>query len=119
VIACPSRRAHYVKIPCESCKRMFRSQTCFDRHKTNKLRGKTVCEQKRNCPKCGLFLSRKQHECFKSYCENYSAYKEVGHLCYMKPLKNEVPRSDDVLFVFYDFETTQDKVRGYGNTARP
>jgi hypothetical protein len=26
----------------------------------------------------------------------------------MKPLKNEVPRSDDVLFVFYDFETTQD-----------
>jgi hypothetical protein len=27
----------------------------------------------------------------------------------MQPLKNELPRSDDVLFVFYDFETTQDK----------
>ena len=26
----------------------------------------------------------------------------------MQPLKNELPRSDDVLFVFYDFETTQD-----------
>jgi len=26
----------------------------------------------------------------------------------MKPLKNELPRSDDALFVFYDFETTQD-----------
>jgi hypothetical protein len=37
------------RIPCESCNRTFRSQTCFDRHKTNKLRGKkTVCEQKRN-----------------------------------------------------------------------
>ena len=27
----------------------------------------------------------------------------------MKPLLNELPRSDDVLFVFYDFETTQYK----------
>jgi DNA polymerase III alpha subunit (gram-positive type) len=26
----------------------------------------------------------------------------------MQPLKNKLPRSDDVLFVFYDFETTQD-----------
>jgi hypothetical protein len=26
----------------------------------------------------------------------------------MQLLKNELPRSDNVLFVFYDFETTQD-----------
>jgi len=26
----------------------------------------------------------------------------------MQPLENEFPRSDNVLFVFYDFETTQD-----------
>jgi len=26
----------------------------------------------------------------------------------MATLKNEIPRSDNVLFVFYDFETTQD-----------
>ena len=26
----------------------------------------------------------------------------------MQPLKNELPRSDDVLLVFYDFEITQD-----------
>ena len=26
----------------------------------------------------------------------------------MRPLVNELPRSDNVLFVFYDFETTQD-----------
>jgi hypothetical protein len=29
-------------------------------------------------------------------------------ICYMATLKNELPRSDNVLFVFYDFETTQD-----------
>jgi hypothetical protein len=26
----------------------------------------------------------------------------------MQPLKNELPRSDDILFVLYDFETTHD-----------
>jgi len=26
----------------------------------------------------------------------------------MRPLKNELPRSDNVLFAFYDFETTQE-----------
>jgi len=26
----------------------------------------------------------------------------------MQPLKNELPSADAVLFVFYDFETTQD-----------
>ena len=32
---------------------------------------------------------------------------EIRHLCYMATLKNELPRTDNVLFVFYDFETTQ------------
>jgi len=35
---------------------------------------------------------------------------EMGHLCYMATLKNELLRSENVLFVFYDFETTQDMV---------
>ena len=38
----------HVRIPCESCNRPFRSRVCFDKHKTNKLRGKTVCEQMKN-----------------------------------------------------------------------
>jgi len=33
---------------------------------------------------------------------------QFGHLCYMATLKNELPRSDNVLFVLYDFEATQD-----------
>jgi hypothetical protein len=32
---------------------------------------------------------------------------EIGHLCFMKPLKNELSRSDNVC-LFYDFKTTQD-----------
>ena len=33
--------------------------------------------------------------------------KEVGHLCYMQPLKNVLPPADGVLYVFNDLETTQ------------
>jgi len=44
---------------------------------------------------------------FKPYCANCRQNKETGHFCYLQPLKNELPRGD-VLFVFYDFVTTQD-----------
>ena len=99
-----------VRIPCVSCNRTFRSQSCFDRHKIDKLRGKTVCERMRNCANCGhlLRLTRIKHEFFKPYCINCGQNRDIGHLCYMIPLKDELPASDDVLFVSYDFETTQD-----------
>jgi hypothetical protein len=32
---------------------------------------------------------------------------EIGHMCLMQPLKKEVPPGDRVLYVYYDFETTQ------------
>ena len=96
-----------VRIPCESCNRTFRSQACFDKHKTNKLKEKTVCEQMRNFAKCdGLLVPMLTHECLKSFCDNCKK-REYGHLCYMAPLVNKLPKSDNVLFVFYDFETTQ------------
>ena len=99
----------HVRIPCRSCNRTFRSQACFERHKTNKLKGKPVCMQKRNCANCNSPILRKhKHECFKQYCSFCQQNRETGHLCYMRPLANELPRSDNVLFVFYDFETTQD-----------
>jgi len=50
-----------------------------------------------------------KHECFKQYCSVCQQNRDAGHLCYMQPLKNELPRSDNVLFAFYDFETTQDR----------
>jgi len=31
-----------VRIPCEACNRTFRSQACFDKHKSNKLKEKTM-----------------------------------------------------------------------------
>jgi len=73
------------------------------------LKRKPVCSQKRNCGKCNSLIGPMyKHECFKQYCSFSQQNREAGRLCYMYPLKNELPRSDNVLFAFYDFETTQD-----------
>ena len=75
------------RIPCDSCNRTLRSQTCFDRHKTNKLRRNTLCEEKTNCANYNSLLTcKKKHECFKPYCTNCKQNRQIGHLCYMKPL---------------------------------
>jgi len=58
-----------------------------------------VCEQKRIC---GIPLTGKKHECYKLFCTNCMQNEKIGHLCYMRPVSNELPRSDNV-FVFYDF----------------
>jgi len=98
-----------VRILCGSCSRTFRSRACFEKHKTNMLKGKPVCSQKRNCGKCNSpIIPMHKHEFFKQYCSFCQQNREAAHYCYMRPLMNELPRSENVLFAFYDFETTQD-----------
>ena len=58
--------------------------------------------------KCGAFITEKKHDRNKRWCENCSENKEIGHLCFMRILPNKLTASDTVIFVFYDFETTQD-----------
>jgi len=96
------------RVPCESCNRKFRSRSCFENHKTNKLEGKTVSEKVRNCPVCNVYITRKNHEYFKPFCANCNKNMEINHLCNIQPLKNELSSADNVLFVFYDFENSQD-----------
>jgi len=48
------------------------------------------------------------HECNKLFCANCKQNTDVGHLCYMRPLKDVLPSaSEKVLYVSYEFETTQ------------
>ena len=97
-----------VRIPCAVCDRHFRSQTCFANHNRRIGNNRAVCERKRQCGTCGQpVISDRPHECCKRYCGVCNANREVDHLCYMQPLKNALPSSDGVLYVFYDFETTQ------------
>ena len=116
-MASPPCVATGVRIPCADCARHFRSQICFANHKRRIGNRRAVCERKRNCVTCGeLIVSDKPHECGKHYCDVCTSNREVGHLCYMQPLKNVLPSSDGVLYVFYDFETTQNT--RYSETAK-
>jgi len=48
------------------------------------------------------------HECNKLFSVNCKQYSEVDHLCFVRPLKDVFPSAGDmVLYVFYQFETTQ------------
>jgi len=96
------------RIPCDECNRHFRSRTCFANHKQSTTKKNSVCERKWCCATCLLLVTDARHECKKVFCVNCQQKKDVGHLCYMRPLKNWLPdASDKVLYVFYDFETTQ------------
>jgi hypothetical protein len=83
------------------------SRECFDNHKTNKTGKKTVC-QKRNCDVCNKLITDKKNECLKLFCSLCQQKREIGHFCFVQPLKKELHRSEKVLFVFYEFETTKD-----------
>jgi len=49
-----------------------------------------------------------RHECNKVFCADCKHNRDVVHLCYMRVLKNVLHDAiDKVLYVFYDFETTQ------------
>jgi len=67
-----------------------------------------MCERKQFCATCGWAVTHGYRECNKRFCDNCKENKEIGQLCNMRPLKDAVPSaSDKVLYVFYDFETTQ------------
>jgi len=52
-----------------------------------------------------------RHECNKVFCANCKQKRDAGHLCCLRPLKDALPdASDKVLYVFYDFETTQNNL---------
>jgi hypothetical protein len=70
---------------------------------------KTVCELKKNCPACSYpIIPREKHECYKRHFKNCNQNMPVNHLCYMVALQGVVAPSNRVLYVLYDFETTQD-----------
>jgi len=96
------------RFPCDGCNRHFRSRTCFVNHKQSSAKKKSLCERKRCCVTCGRLVTDARHECNKVYCANCKQNRNVDHLCYLKPLKDVLPDANDkVLYLFYDFETTQ------------
>jgi len=104
------------RLLCADCNRYFRSHTFFANHKQSTSNKKSICERRRKCSKCGAFVTRGNHECNKRYCKICNQNRDVGHLCYMRPLKDVLPDyADNILYIFYVFETTQNKT--YSDTS--
>jgi len=62
---------------------------------------KYICKRKRCCVTYGTLKRSNMHECTKRYCDSCKQNKEVGHLCYMGPMKDVLPaNADNVLYVF-------------------
>ena len=99
-IAWSVRRAHSRRFesPCDDCHRHFRNAACFANHKLRTSNGKPVCERKRCWETCGWLVTREKHECYKRFCDTCKENKEIGHLghlCYMRPLKDTLPPAGD------------------------
>ena len=84
-----------VRIPCNECNRHFRSGTCFANFKQSMAKTISVCECKRCCATCGLLLKDDRHEFSNEFCANCKQNMDVGHLCYMKPLKDVLTDASD------------------------
>jgi len=84
--ACPPCAFAEDRIPCDDCHRHFRNPTCFANHKQCTSTKKSVCKRKWCCEKCGGQATSAKHECYKRFCSNCQENKDIGHMCYMRPL---------------------------------
>ena len=103
-------------IVCRECKRLFKSQSCYDRHKTEPINGggRTVCQVIRVCEKCdkSMHISKinpKGHICGRKCrtCGVVVTREDTDHKCYIQPLEQDEDSSYNHM-LFFDFEATQE-----------
>ena len=103
-------------IVCRECKRLFKSQSCYDRHKNEPINGggRTVCQVIRECEKCGKAMDIRHikpggHICGRKCrtCGVVVTQEDTDHKCYIQPLEQEEDSSYNHL-LFFDFEATQE-----------
>ena len=103
-------------IVCRECKRLFKSQSCYDRHRTEPINGggKTVCQVIRVCEKCSKSMhinkiNPKGHICGRKCrtCGVVVTREDTDHKCYIQPLEQDEDSSYNYM-LFFDFEATQE-----------
>ena len=103
-------------IVCRECKRLFKSQQCYNRHKNEPINGggRTVCQVIRECEKCGKSMDIRKirdggHICGRKCrtCGVVVTREDTDHKCYIQPLEQEEDSSYNHL-LFFDFEATQE-----------
>ena len=103
-------------ITCQECDRLFKNQTCYDRHKQEPIDGggRTVCETVRKCSKCHKSMDVRRlnnHPCVDNKkcptCKAVRNPSDLNHKCYMQ---QEEPKEEPsyAQLLFFDFECTQE-----------
>ena len=101
---------------CRECKRLFKSHSCYDRHKNEPINGggRTVCQVIRECEKCSKAMDIRHmkpggHICGRKCrtCGVVVTQEDTDHKCYIQPLEQEEDSSYNHL-LFFDFEATQE-----------
>ena len=121
-------------IECKDCKRYFKSQECFNRHKQSVGNAKSICASLVKCTKCHKVVKRvkmmpESHNCGLVRCTVCQEYVDSETAkCYMQPVgtkANETVESDDDMLdsecdeadenessynqlLFFDFECIQE-----------
>ncbi|XP_050512049.1 uncharacterized protein LOC126888071 [Diabrotica virgifera virgifera] len=96
-----------VKIPCDQCGRNFYGKACFNAHLGS------VCDKIKRCKTCYKIYT-KSHVCGEVFCKTCKKNCPSDHLCYIQP-DSGLPPSSDFLFIFYDLETSQEKILADGS----
>lgn len=121
-------------IECSVCKIKCKNRECFEAHKKptlykkgakkGEVKFKSMCESKYKCQSCSVLINldkrkKEEHVCGEFMCKQCNKYVIGEHYCYFRIKK---PRATSGKFLFYDFETTQDKLvicdQGYNNSPR-
>ena len=98
-------------IPCDQCKRHFKSRACYDRHKVRVNGIKSICDTIHKCLKCKKSIDKrksKSHGCGKK-CPTCNVLLEIEakHECYMQKPKQSDESAYDQMY-FFDFECKQE-----------
>lgn len=100
-------------ITCSDCNRTFMNPKCYQNHKRINICSKLkLCS---NCFVCYTMKKKSVHMCGESYCSACKCLMPIRHKCYM-PIKNvKKETKNGILFVFYDFESYQNKQFGHND----
>lgn len=98
-------------ITCRECNSDFLGDVCYANHILPKGTGKlSVCNARKKCPICKVAYRKKNdHFCGIHYCRICESYETNTHQCHMPVYKTKRHEDQNILYVFYDFETQQDK----------
>lgn len=124
------------KLYCNNCNRTFYGLQCFSKHIWKKnVHSISVCDKYKVCPKCFVSYiisntkddAEPSHICGKFYCTLCRCERDRFHHHFIPPLKTSSEqeeevnvengenrrkrkKSDSIIFVFFDFETVQNKL---------